>query len=66
MGSCFPFLSGEDNAHKLALLSPMDSPSHKHTHGEGHLITDAADRSKKQSLMRHREPRRRGFRREVE
>lgn len=31
MGSCFPFLSKEDNAHKLAMLIPMDLNMHKHT-----------------------------------
>lgn len=39
MGSCFPFLSKEDNAHKLVMLIPMDLNMHKHT--EEDLLTDA-------------------------
>lgn len=32
MGSCFPFLSGEDNAQELAPFFPMDVLQHTHTH----------------------------------
>lgn len=35
MGSCFPFLSGEDNAQELDLLFPMDF--HRHTQRGTHI-----------------------------
>lgn len=39
MGSCFPFLSKEDNVHQLAPLIHMDFHTHEHT--EEDLLTDA-------------------------
>lgn len=41
MGSCFPFLSGEDNAHELALLFPIEVLTHTNTHTKAHENTQS-------------------------